>query len=112
MSAARSVKPEEATRGQVKISVTEGLGTYWVLPRLIEFQRGHPYLTIDLRCGMENADVLRMEADMAIQLERPTSPNLKLVKLGRLHIYPFVSNPTPTCMACPKPSPTSRHRIC
>ncbi len=87
----RSVQPEEATRGQVKISVTEGLGTFWVLPRLIEFQRGHPYLTIDLRCAMENADVLRMEADMAVQLERPKSPDLKLVKLGRLHIYPFVA---------------------
>jgi DNA-binding transcriptional LysR family regulator len=87
----KSTSPEEATRGLVKISVTEGLGSYWVLPRLIEFQRGHPYLTIDLRCAMENADVLRMEADMAIQFDRPVSPDLKMVKLGRMHIYSFVS---------------------
>lgn len=108
----KTVKPEEATRGQVKISVTEGLGTYWILPRLIEFQRGHPYLTIDLRCGMENADVLRMEADMAIQLERPTSPNLKLVKLGRLHVYSFVSKSYADLYGVPKSiSDITRHRI-
>lgn len=98
----KSARPDEATRGQVKISVTEGLGTFWVMPRLIEFQRGHPYLTIDLRCAMENADVLRMEADMAIQLERPTSPDLKLVKLGRLHIYPFVSKSYADVFGLPK----------
>ncbi len=98
----KSIRPEEATRGQVKISVTEGLGTFWVLPRLIEFQRGHPYLTIDLRCAMENADILRMEADMAIQLERPTSPDLKLVKLGRLHIYPFASKSYVDMFGLPK----------
>ena len=108
----RSIQPEEATRGQVKISVTEGLGTFWVLPRLIEFQRGHPYLTIDLRCAMENADVLRMEADMAVQLERPTSPDLKLVKLGRLHIYPFVAKSYIDMFGLPKTiADVGQHRL-
>ena len=108
----KSIQPEEATRGQVKISVTEGLGTYWVLPKLIEFQRGHPYLTIDLRCGMENADVLRMEADMAVQLEPPTSPELKLVKLGRLHIYPYVSKAYADLYGVPKSiDDIARHRL-
>ena len=108
----RSVQPDEATRGQVKISVTEGLGTFWVLPRLIEFQRGHPYLTIDLRCAMENADVLRMEADMAVQLERPTSPDLKMVKLGRLHIYPFVSKSYVDMFGLPKTiADIGKHRL-
>ena len=108
----KSLQPEEATRGQVKISVTEGLGTYWVLPRLIEFQRGHPYLTIDLRCGMESADVLRMEADMAVQFQRPTSPDLMVVKLGRLHIYPFVSKSYADLYGLPKSlSDIPNHRL-
>lgn len=108
----KSIKPEEATRGLVKISVTEGLGTFWVLPRLIDFQRGHPYLTIDLHCGMENADVLRMEADMAVQLERPTAADLKVVKLGRLHIYPFVSKSYLDTFGAPKSvDDISKHRL-
>jgi DNA-binding transcriptional LysR family regulator len=40
---------------------------------------------------MEQADVARLESDIAIQLEPPTNPDLIVAKLGRLHIYPFVS---------------------
>ena len=40
---------------------------------------------------MEQADVTRLESDIAIQLEPPTNPDLIIAKLGRLHIYPFVS---------------------
>src|ERR1700741_2136750 len=31
------------------------------------------------------AAVLRMEAEVAIQLDRPTSPDVKVVRLGRIH---------------------------
>ncbi len=75
--------------GEVKIAVTEGLGTFWVAPRLTEFQRAHPQLLVDLSCAMRSADVLRLEADVAIQITKPTAPDLKMVKLGRLHAMPF-----------------------
>jgi len=78
-------------RGPVSISITEGLGTYWVIPRLVEFQRQHPFVIVNMRCAMDNADVLRLEADMAIQFSKPTNPDLKLVKLGRLHLHLFAS---------------------
>lgn len=79
------------TRGIVRCSVTEGLGTFWVLPHLAEFNRANPYTIVDLRCTMECADVLRMEADVAIQLTRPERPDLVVAKLGRMHIYPFAA---------------------
>ncbi|MBB4041639.1 DNA-binding transcriptional LysR family regulator [Microvirga flocculans] len=77
--------------GEVKIAVTEGLGTFWLAPRLVEFQRGYPRLIVDLNCGMRSADVLRMEADASVQLTQPTAPDLKVVKLGRLHSMPYAS---------------------
>jgi DNA-binding transcriptional LysR family regulator len=58
---------------------------------LVEFQRANPNLMIDLSCAMKSADVLRLEADAAIQITRPESPDLRVVKLGRLHLLPFVS---------------------
>jgi DNA-binding transcriptional LysR family regulator len=79
------------TRGIVRCAITEGLGTFWILPHLAEFSRANPFTIVDLRCSMESADVLRMEADVAIQLMRPDHPDLKIVRLGRLHIYPFAS---------------------
>jgi DNA-binding transcriptional LysR family regulator len=79
------------TRGMVRCSVTEGLGTMWILPHLAQFSRTHPSTIVDLRCSMEVADVLRMEADVAVQLERPARADVKAVRLGRMHIYPFAS---------------------
>ena len=44
--------------------------------------------SIDVNCAMKSADVLRLEADVAIQITRPTALDLRLVKLGRLHFFP------------------------
>jgi DNA-binding transcriptional LysR family regulator len=71
--------------GEVRIAVTEAFGTFWLGPRLVEFQRAYPQLAVDLMCAMRSADVLRLEAEVAIQLDRPTSPDLKVVRLGRIH---------------------------
>ena len=71
--------------GEVRIGITEAFGTFWLGPRLVEFQRAYPQLNVDLMCAMRNADVLRLEADIAIQLTRPTNPDIKVVKLGRIH---------------------------
>lgn len=79
------------TRGVVRCAVTEGLGTMWVLPHLAQFSRTHPATVVDLRCSMEKADVLRKEADVAIQLDKPERLGVKSVRLGRLHVYPFAS---------------------
>jgi DNA-binding transcriptional LysR family regulator len=77
--------------GEVRVAVTEGLGTAWIAPRLIEFQQAYPRLLIDMSCAMQSADVLRMEADVSVQLKRPVSKDLKVVKLGRLHVMPFAA---------------------
>jgi len=79
------------SKGSVTVSITEGLGSYWLMPRLISFQREFPFLTVDVQCAMRSADVLRLEADVAIQFEKPISPDLIVAKIGRLHVYPFAS---------------------
>ena len=78
--------------GEVRLAITEGLGTFWIAPRLVEFQRAHPNLLIDVNCAMKSADVLRLEADVAIQITRPTAQDLRMVKLGRLHLMPFAAH--------------------
>jgi DNA-binding transcriptional LysR family regulator len=77
--------------GEVRLAVTEGLGTFWLAPRLVEFQRAYPRLLIDLSCAMRSVDVLRLEADAAVQLSKPTAPDLKVVKIGRLHAVLFAA---------------------
>jgi DNA-binding transcriptional LysR family regulator len=77
--------------GEVKIAVTEGTGTFWLAPRLVELQRTYPKLLVNLKCLMSPADVSSLEADVAVQLIRPNSPELKVVRLGFLHTMPFAA---------------------
>ena len=46
LRAGRSVA--NALSGEVRVAVTEGLGTFWLAPRLVEFQQSFPRITIDL----------------------------------------------------------------
>jgi DNA-binding transcriptional LysR family regulator len=87
----RRASQSSDTSGTVRVAVTEGPGNFWILPRLIDFQKTYRKIMVDLRCAMEQADVSRLEADISIQLERPTDPDLIVTRLGRLHIYTFAS---------------------
>jgi DNA-binding transcriptional LysR family regulator len=102
-----------ALNGEVRLAITEGLGTFWIAPRLIEFQRAYPGLLIDLKCEMRSADVLRLEADVAVQLTEPDKADLKRIKVGRLHIMPFVSPAYVEIYGMPKSADDIRanHRI-
>lgn len=87
----RMEAPRAEHRGAVRISITEGLGTFWVTPMLVGFTRLYPNLVVDLNCTIESADVLKLEADLSIQFTRPQQDAQKLVRLGRLHNVPFAS---------------------
>jgi DNA-binding transcriptional LysR family regulator len=100
------------TRGMVRCSITEGLGTSWILPQLAQFSRTHPTIIVDLRCSMEIADVLHMEADVAVQLHKPEQPDVKAVRLGRMHLYPFASKRYIELYGIPKSTEEiRRHRL-
>lgn len=77
-----------AISGEVRLAATEAFGTFWIAPRLVEFQRAYPQLVVDLRCAMRPADVLRLDAEAAIQVTRPENPDLNIVRLGRIHSVP------------------------
>jgi DNA-binding transcriptional LysR family regulator len=74
--------------GEVKLATTEAFGTFWLAPRLIELQRSHPKLLVDLNCAMRSADVLRLEAHASVQLSEPKGADVKVMRLGRIHSMP------------------------
>ena len=81
----------ETLAGEIRLSVTDAIGTYWLNLRLAEFQRSFPNILVDLHCAVRSADVSRNEADIAIHLVRPTALDLKLVRLGRMHLMFYAS---------------------
>jgi DNA-binding transcriptional LysR family regulator len=80
-----SIAAGNALSGEIRVAVGENLGTFWLAPRLVEFQQSFPNILVNLQCSMRSADVSRHEAEVAIDLERPSSLDVKVVKLGRLH---------------------------
>ena len=98
--------------GEVRVAVTEGLGTFWLAPRLVEFQETYPNILVDLHCAMRSADVSRHEADIAIHLSRPAALDVKLVRLGRMHLMFFASDKYLETHGTPKtPAELVKHRL-
>jgi DNA-binding transcriptional LysR family regulator len=77
--------------GSVRVACTEGLGAYWLTPRLVGFQREHPNLTIDVVADTEIADLSRREADISIRLSAPTDPRLVAWRAGRMRFSLFAA---------------------
>jgi DNA-binding transcriptional LysR family regulator len=88
--------------GEIRVAVSESVGTFWVAPRLAEFQQSFPNIQVNLQCSMHSADVSRHEADIAIDLARPESLDAKLVKLGRLHLMLFAGQKYLDTFGAPK----------
>jgi DNA-binding transcriptional LysR family regulator len=102
----------QGIRGLVRIAITEGLGTFWLLPRLIELQKSNRFLIIELQQTMELTDVGRLQADISVQLQRPCRPDLIAVRLGYLHTYPFASGSYIELYGTPKAlSDAKSHRL-
>lgn len=78
--------------GPIRLAVTEGLGTFWLMPQLINYLDELNGLNrVELQCAMRSVDVLRLEAEISIQLVKPTDPALSVELLGYLYIVPWAS---------------------
>jgi len=62
-----------------------------LMPAALGTSAYFPKLLVNLKCAMSPADVSSLEADLAVQLIRPNSPELKVVRLGFLHTIPFAA---------------------
>ncbi|MBO9380647.1 LysR family transcriptional regulator [Sphingomonas histidinilytica] len=79
----------EDVRGHLRVSASEGFGTWMVAHHLGEFAAAHPHLSIDLAANSGFLDPSRREADVAILLARPQRGPLITKKLSdyRLCLY-------------------------
>jgi len=75
--------------GSVRISASEGFGTWFVAPRLPALAEAHPRLIVDLVASSGFLNPSRREAGVAILLDRPRKGPLFVRKLTdyRLRLY-------------------------
>ncbi|MFK3890963.1 LysR family transcriptional regulator [Sphingomonas sp. NPDC079357] len=81
--------PTDALTGLLRVSVSEGFGTWLIAEHLHEFAAQHPSLTIDLAASSGFLSPSRREADVAVLLTRPRHGPVVAGKLSdyALHLY-------------------------
>ncbi len=76
----------ERAEGDVSVAATEGLGTFWIAPRLKLFEAAHPKVSVQLNPSMNIADMRRLDTDIALQVIEPVLPEIKRTRLCTLHL--------------------------
>ena len=83
---------KQNAHGPVRLAITEGLGSFWLTPKIAEYMESSENQSrIELQCAMRSVDVMRLEADISVQLVKPERPELIVKRLGYLHLVPYAS---------------------
>jgi DNA-binding transcriptional LysR family regulator len=93
LDAARTALTDSRERpnGELRVTTTVGLGTYWMTPRIGEFLDLYPDIRITLITTEQELDLAMREADVAIRLRTPTQPDLIQRKLFSMHFHAYAS---------------------
>ncbi|HRF10082.1 MAG TPA: LysR family transcriptional regulator [Xanthobacteraceae bacterium] len=81
----------EKPNGEMKVTTTVGLGSYWLTARIDEFLELYPDIRIHLQLTDEELDLGMREADVAIRLRQPVQPDLIQRKLFTVHFHAYAS---------------------
>ena len=75
---------KEVPKGPLKISTTIAFGSAWLTPRIDDFLRRYPDISVSLLLGDRDFDLSMREADVAIRVVPPKQPDLI-----RRHLFNF-----------------------
>ena len=76
---------------ELRIGTSEGLGSGWLTPHLLDLQQQFPALTVTLLCDNDLETDHSDELDLAVVFRMPRNPDLVVSKLATLHFMPFAS---------------------
>jgi DNA-binding transcriptional LysR family regulator len=79
----------ETPRGNLRVTATVGIGTYWLTPRLRQFSQLYPEIKLHLLLHDGELDLSHREADIALRMRQPVQGDLvqkKLFDVG-YHVY-------------------------
>jgi DNA-binding transcriptional LysR family regulator len=80
-----------AREGEIRICVAEGLGTFWLTPRLLELKAMLPNLVVSLDCFSDQSCFNPKDFDITIGFARPVDGEAIVTKLATIHMLPFAS---------------------
>jgi DNA-binding transcriptional LysR family regulator len=81
----------DVVKGSITLFTGDGLGPYWIAPRLQQFQDQNPKVQVRLMVREETPDMHAEEAAIAITFADPRDPELISHRLGVQHYAGFAS---------------------
>lgn len=78
-------------RQTVVIATRDAIGTYWLARRMPDLLRDYPGIDVTLKIMDDTPDLLAGDADISIQFEAPTAPNIIARQLCWLHYAVYAS---------------------
>lgn len=86
-----SSRHTQSLSGTVRVSVSEVVGAL-VLPEIVkELHVSEPGIELEIVATVEESDLLRREADIAVRLYRPEQADLIAKKVGNTAFYPYAT---------------------
>jgi DNA-binding transcriptional LysR family regulator len=81
----------EAPRGTLKVTASNGIATYWLVPRLHKFLKECPEVELHLVMEDRELDLAQREADLAIRMRAPVQADLIQRKLFTVHYHIYAT---------------------
>ena len=83
------LESKETPRGDLRVTATVGIGTYWLAPRLKKFTELYPEMRVHLLLHDGELDLNHREADVALRMRQPVQADLVQRKLFDViyHVY-------------------------
>lgn len=78
--------------GELRICCSEGIGEFWLTPRLAELQDKVPGLMVSLTSDFDQSRIHSHKSDVRIGFMRPTEPEAVVMKLATLHFLLYASD--------------------
>lgn len=77
--------------GRVKVAAPDGIAGFWIAPRLPEFFRLNPDISLSIDAGFWPNDPVRSELDVSLQYETTQQGDFVVHPVATLHYAPFAT---------------------
>lgn len=82
---------DKREEGRVRLAAPDGVAAFWIAPRLADFQRLNPRVSLSLDAGLWPNDPLRDELDISLQYEETRLGDRIVQSIATVHYAPFAS---------------------
>jgi len=104
---------EMGLTGLVKLWVSEGIGGYWLPPRMKEFHRRFPGITVDVQCSLQPPSLGTNDVDIALSWHPPEHADAVILAEGSMVLKPCASIDYLETHGIPRTlSDLANHRLC